>query len=470
MQAVGGYADRFFKNIEKESKKKMKPMLQRWKGSYIRLIAVGFALLILVGSVLLSLPAAARSGEGMNFIDALFTATSATCVTGLVVADTYTNWTLFGQLVILGLIQIGGLGFITIGVYIAVLLKKKIGLWEREAVHESVSTLTSAGSVKLTKRIIRGTFLLEGLGTVLLSFKFVPMLGAAEGIYYGCFHAISGFCNAGFDLMGRWEPYSSLTRFRGDVLVNAVIMLLITLGGLGFLVWDDLLRNKWHFKKYLLHTKMVLTISGILVFGGAILFYLLEKDNLFAAMSAKDTFLCSLFASVTPRTAGFNTVDIGGMTDAGKLLTCILMFIGGSPGSTAGGIKTTTAAVMFLSAVAMIRSSHGTNVYGRRLEEEAVRKASTVFFINLFLALGAILMILALQPLEFMDVCLEVFSAIGTVGMSAGVTRQLNGIAKLIIILLMYCGRLGSLSFVLVFAQKTKVPPLLNPKEKILVG
>lgn len=449
---------------------KKESIIEKLKESYVRLIAVGFALLIMLGTCLLMLPIAAKSGKGMGFVDALFTATSATCVTGLIVADTYTNWTLFGQIVIISLIQIGGLGFITIGVYIAVLLKKKIGLWEREAIHESVSTLQSAGSVKLTKKIIQGTFLIEGIAAVLLMCKFIPVLGVGEGIYYGIFHAISGFCNAGFDLMGRWEPYSSLCLFQGDILINLVIMGLIIIGGLGFIVWDDLLRNQWHWKKYMLHTKMVLSITGILIFGSAVLFYLFERNNTFAGLSVKETVLCALFAAVTPRTAGFNTVDLAAMTDGSKLLSSILMFIGGSPGSTAGGIKTTTAAVMLLSALAMIRSSHGVNVFGRRLEPEAVHKASTVFFINLTLALIAILAILAIQPLEFMDVCMEVFSAIGTVGMSTGVTRELNSISKLIIILLMYCGRLGSLSFVLVFAQKKKVPPILNPQEKMLVG
>ena len=449
---------------------KKESIIDKLKGSYVRLIAIGFAVLILLGTILLSLPIAAKSGQGMGLVDALFTATSATCVTGLVVADTYTNWTLFGQIVIITLIQIGGLGFITIGVYIAVLLKKKIGLWEREAIHESVSTMQSAGSVKMTKKIIQGTFLLEGIAALLLSFRFVPVLGWAEGIYYGIFHAISGFCNAGFDLMGRWEPYSSLCLLKGDVLVNVVLMVLITIAGLGFMVWDDLLRNKWHWKKYMLHTKMVLTISGVLVFGSAFLFFLFERNNVFAGMSVKETILCSFFAAVTPRTAGFNTVDLAAMTDGSKLLTTILMFIGGSPGSTAGGAKTTTVVVMLLSAIAMIRSSHGVNVFGRRLEPETVHKASTVFCINLTMALTAILIILAIQPLEFMDVCMEVFSAIGTVGMSTGVTRQLNDISKLIIILLMYCGRLGSLSFVLVFAQKKKVPPIVNPQEKMLVG
>ena len=445
-------------------------IIDKLKGSYVHLIAIGFMLLILVGAILLTLPMATKSGQGMSFIDALFTATSATCVTGLIVADTYTNWSLFGQIVILGLIQIGGLGFLTIGVYIAVLLKKRIGLWGREAIHESVNTMESAGSVKMTKKIIKGTFLIESVAALLIACKFVPILGWAEGIYYGIFHAISGFCNAGFDLMGRWEPYSSLCLFKGDILLNVVIMSLIVLGGLGFIVWDDVVRHKWHWKKYMLHTKMVLSITAILIFGSAFLFFLMERNNTFSGMTVKDTILCSLFAAVTPRTAGFNTVDLAAMTDGSKLLTTILMFIGGSPGSTAGGTKTTTVMVMLLSAVAMIRSSYGTNIFGRRLEQEVIHKASTVFFINLSMGLVAILIILGLQPLEFMDVCLEVFSAIGTVGMSTGITRQLNDISKVLIIILMYCGRLGSLSFVLVFAQKKKVPPILNPEEKMLVG
>lgn len=450
--------------------KRKTSIVKKLKESYTRMIAIGFLLLILAGTFLLSLPMATRSGERMSFVDALFTATSASCVTGLIVADTYTNWSLFGQLVIICLIQIGGLGFITIGIYIAVLLKKKIGLWEREAIHESVNTIQSAGAVRLTKKIIQGTLLIELIGALLLSIRFVPKLGLAKGMYYGVFHSISAFCNAGFDLMGRWEPYSSLCLFEGDILINTVIMSLITIGGIGFIVWDDVSRNKWHIKKYLLHTKMVLFVSAILTFGGAFLFYCFERNHLFAGMNGKETILGALFCSVTPRTAGFNTVDIAGLTDCSKLLTVILMFIGGSPGSTAGGAKTTTVVVMLLSAVAMIRSTHGTNIFGRRLEEETIKKASTVFMINLTLALTAVMVLLAIQPLNFMDVLLEVFSAIGTVGMSTGVTRELNIWSKLIIILLMYCGRLGSLSFVLIFAKRKAVPHIQCPQEKLLVG
>ena len=273
------------------------------------MLALGFALIILIGALLLSLPFATKSRECMPFLDALFTATSATCVTGLVVADTYQNWSLFGQLVILTLIQIGGLGFITIGSYIAVVMKKKIGLKERTAIHESVSTMELAGVVRLVRKIVMGTFAFELAGALLLSLRFVPQYGLLRGCYMGLFHAVSAFCNAGFDLMGINEAYSSLVSYEGDILVNFTVMALIIIGGTGFLVWDDIQRNGLRFKKYLLHTKIVLITTAVLIFGGALLFYLLEKDNVFAGMSGKEQLLGALFSAVTPRTAGFNSVD-----------------------------------------------------------------------------------------------------------------------------------------------------------------
>ena len=442
----------------------------KYKMSYTKMIFTGFVLLILTGAILLSLPIANRSGVRMPFLDALFTATSATCVTGLIVADTYTNWTMFGQLVIISLIQIGGLGFITIGVYVAVVFKRRIGLKSREAIHESVNTFETAGAVRLTKKIIEGTFFIEIIGGLLLSIRFIPQLGIVKGLYFGFFHAISAFCNAGFDLMGNWEAYSSLTAFEGDILVNLVIMTLIIVGGVGFIVWDDIMRNKWHFRKYLLHTKIVLMVTGILVFGGAILFFLFEHHNLFAGMNAKEQILGALFSSVTARTAGFNTVDTATLSDAGKMLTVVLMFIGGSPCSTAGGIKTTTLVVMIIVASSMIHQSYGANIFGRKLHEDAIRRASTVVTINLLLAVTAIMVIVAIEPLPFLDIVFEVFSAIGTVGMTTGITRELSQISKLIIILLMFTGRLGSLSFALVFAQRKIQAPIQYPHEKIIVG
>lgn len=442
---------------------------QKRKMPQTRALALGFAAIILAGTLLLMMPFATRDGH-VSFLNALFTATSATCVTGLVVADTYQNWTLFGQLVILGLIQIGGIGFMTIGVYVAVLLKKKIGLKEREFLHESVSTLEVAGVVRLTKRIVQGTVFFELVGAVLLAIRFVPAKGVLKGIYYSVFHSVSAFCNAGFDLMGDTESYSSFVSYEGDVLVNLTLMALILIGGIGFIVWDDIYRNRLNFRRYLLHSKIVLLMTLFLTAAGTVLFLVVERGGVLSGMNGVERLMGAMFASVTPRTAGFNTTDVGAMTGAGKLLTILLMFIGGSPGSTAGGIKTTTFAVMILSALATIRNSYGTNIFRRRLEEDVIKRASTVFTINLSLAVTAAVILVALQPLPLDDVLVEVVSAISTVGMSSGITRELCTLSRVVIIFLMYCGRLGSLTFALSFARKKDVPPVQQPAEKIVVG
>ena len=442
----------------------------RYKKSTTRLIAFGFAIIILLGTILLTLPISVRSGKG-NLLNSLFTATSATCVTGLAVADTYQNWTTFGQVVILCLIQVGGLGFMTIGAFIAVLLKKRIGLQEREQLQESVNTLELAGVVRLVKKIVYRTFLVELLGAILLSFRFIPAFGPVRGIYFAVFHAVSAFCNGGFDLMGIKEAYSSLVAFEGDVLVNLVVVALIIIGGIGFIVWDDVVRNKWHFRKYLLHSKIVLTATMALTVGGTILFLITENQATLAGMNPVEKVLGALFCAVTPRTAGFNTVDTAALSNAGKVLTIILMFIGGSPGSTAGGAKTTTIVVLLLYAVAMITNREDINMFGKRLTNDVVKKANAVVIINLSLAMVAGVIIMISQPLlKFEDVLFEVFSAIGTVGMTTGITRDLNTLSRLIIIVLMYCGRLGSLSFALVFAQKNKSTSVRQPQEKIIIG
>jgi len=438
--------------------------------STTRLIAFGFALIIVIGTLLLSLPFATRTGE-TNLLTSLFTATSATCVTGLVAADTYQNWTIFGQLVILCMIQVGGLGFMTIGVYISVLLKRRIGLQERATLHESVNTLEIAGVVRLVKKIVQGTFIIEGIGALLLATRFIPRFGVANGIYFSIFHSISAFCNGGFDLMGIDEAYSSLVSFEGDFLVNVVICLLILIGGIGFIVWDDVLKHKWHFKKYLLHSKIVLVSTLTLTIAGTVLFLIFENSATFAGMTPVQKLLGALFASVTPRTAGFNTVDTGAMSNAGVLLTMLLMFIGGSPGSTAGGAKTTTMVVLMFYAVAMIRGREDINLFGRRLTGEIVKKANAVVVINFSLAFAAACIIMAIQPaISMPDVVFEVLSAINTVGMTTGITRELGVFSKLIIAVLMYCGRLGSLSFALVFAKKPAVNHIREPQEKIIVG
>lgn len=438
--------------------------------STTRLIASGFALIILTGALLLTLPIANRSGHG-NLLNSLFTATSATCVTGLIVADTYQNWTIFGQLVILCMIQVGGLGFMTFGAYISVLLKKRIGLQEREQLQESVNTLEIAGVVRLVKKIVQGAFCIEGLGAVLLACRFIPRFGAVRGIYFSVFHAVSAFCNGGFDLMGVNEAYSSLVAFEGDIVVNLVVVTLILVGGIGFIVWDDVARHKWHFRKYLLHSKIVITTTLVLTVVGTVLFLITEDQAAFAGMDPLEKFLGALFSSVTPRTAGFNSVDTAALSNAGKVLTMVMMFIGGSPGSTAGGVKTTSMIVLLSYAGAMVLNREDINLFGRRLSDEVVKKANAVVIINSTLTIIATLVIMTLQPLlNFEDVLFEVLSAIGTAGMSVGITRDLNIISRVIIMVLMYCGRLGSLSFALIFAQKRISASVRQPQEKIIVG
>ena len=443
---------------------------QRIFFTHARKISLGFFIIIIVGTLLLMLPISSRSGEWTSLVNALFTATSATCVTGLVVFDTYQYWSIFGQLVIIVLIQIGGLGFITFGVGFSMFLKRKIGLARRNLIKESVSALKLAGVVKLVKKIIIGTAIFEGIGAVLLAIRFVPKMGLLVGIYNAVFHSISAFCNAGFDLMGRYEQYSSLTVYSSDIVINITIMLLIIIGGLGFIVWDDIWHNRLNFKKYSLHSKIVLISTTVLVFGSAILFGIFENNNLMQNMNPLEKVLASLFASVTARTAGFNTIDLGAMTQSSKLLTDVLMFIGGSPGSTAGGVKTTSIVVMIFYIGANLRGIQGVNILGRRISEEDVKKASVVIGINLGMAVIALIAITASQNVNMDDLLLEVFSAIATVGLSTGVTRQLTVSSKLVIIFLMYCGRIGSTTFATSFIGNKRRAPIQYPEERINVG
>lgn len=438
--------------------------------SQTQFIAYGFFCIIMTGTLLLMLPFASRDGQPEPFLNCLFTATSASCVTGLVVADTWSQWSLFGQLVILSMIQIGGLGFITVGVFISIVLRRRIGLKERGLLKESVNTLQIGGVVRLAKKIIIGTCIFEGTGAVLLAIRFIPRYGFWKGVFYGIFHSISAFCNAGFDLMGQQGPYRSFVGYYDDWLVNLVLMSLIVIGGIGFIVWEDVSRHKLHFQSYLLHTKVVLVTTFVLVFGGALLFYLLERNNLLAGMDAGGKLLASLFSSVTARTAGFNTTDTGSLTDASKFLTILFMFIGGSPGSTAGGIKTTTLVVLLLCVHSNIKQTYGVNIFGRRLENDVIKRAATILTINLLLSVSASLAIMAIQPLGFSDILFETFSAIGTVGMTTGITRALLPASRCIIILLMYCGRIGSLSFALAFVQSRRKPHVQQPVEQINIG
>jgi len=434
-------------------------------------IAIGFILMILIGALLLDTPMASRSGQSIGFLSALFTATSASCVTGLVVADTATQWTLFGQIVVLILIQIGGLGFISIGVFFSIILRRKIGLRERGLMMESANALQLGGIVKFARRIVAGTAIVEGVGALLLMIRFIPEFGVLKGIWYGIFHSVSAFCNGGFDLMGaKYGKYSSLVAYYDDPLVNIVIMSLIVIGGIGFVVWGDLLKNRWHFKKYLLHTKIVLLMSTILIFGGALLFYWAERNGVLKGMSVSGQILSSLFASVTARTAGFNTVDTAAMSGASKLLTTALMFIGGSPGSTAGGIKTTTLFVLLMGVKKNVTGAYGIQAFGKRLEDDALATASIIATLNMGITIITIFIVMGMQPFAMQDVVFEAFSASGTVGITAGITRDLNTVSRILMIMLMYLGRVGSLSFALAFMESKKKPKVMLPKESISIG
>ncbi len=456
---------------EVTKKKKLLKKMQD-KLSYVRIIAMGYLIVVLVGTILLMLPVSSNSGQGADFLTALFTATSATCVTGLVVVDTATQWSVVGRIFLLLMIQIGGLGFMTMGVLLAMLLRKRISLRTRGLLQESMNSMQMGGIVRLTKMVFKGTLLLEGIGAVLLAIRFVPVFGFGKGVFYGIFHSISAFCNAGFDLMGQYSGrYSSFTSFYGDITINLVFMFLIIAGGIGFFVWSDLKKNTFHWKKYMLHTKITLFSTILLIVSGTLLFLLFENNNLLNGMSGVDKFLAAAFSSVTARTAGFNTIDTAGLTNASKLLTILLMFIGGSPGSTAGGVKTVTVMVLVVYVWSNLRSSKGVNIFHRRMDDDVIRKASNVVVISLLMAVTATIAICFLQPvLPVEDVMFEIFSAIGTVGMSTGLTRELSTASRIIIILLMYCGRIGSMSFALSLAERRKAPQIQLPVEKIMIG
>ncbi|MGN0775600.1 MAG: TrkH family potassium uptake protein [Candidatus Ventricola sp.] len=435
-------------------------------------IALGFAAIIAAVTLLLMLPASSSAYTWTDPLTALFTATSAVCVTGLVVVDTATHWSLFGRCVILVGIQIGGLGVMTVIALAAMMMRRRIGLRQRTLLVESISTLHIGGIVRLVRRALLGTLLLEGIGALLLAVRFVPMLGPGKGLFYAVFHAVSAFCNAGFDLMGAVSgPFSSLEFFVSDPLVNLTAVFLVLLGGLGFFVWDDLIENRFRFRRLQLHTRVVLAITPVIVLVPACLFFCFEGGASMASMDTKTRALASLFSAVTPRTAGFDTVPTSDLSPAGSLLTLLLMLTGGNPGSTAGGAKTTTMLVLVLLAVSILRREEDIRLFGRRLPDDLMRRACSIVIVYVTLAMAGTLAICAAQP-EFAlkDVLIEVFSAINTVGMSTGVTRQLGVFAQLILILLMYAGRLGSLTFALLIARRPSPSPLRCPEERILIG
>jgi trk system potassium uptake protein TrkH len=322
----------------------------------------------------------------------------------------------------------------------------------------------------LVKKVIIRTFIFESIGALILTISFYPQMGLKVGLFNGIFHSVSAFCNAGFDLMGKYGQFSSLISYADDVVVNITIMALIAIGGIGFVVWDDLASNHLSFKNYQLHTKIVLVTTAILIFGCAIIFFIIESNHSMEGMSIKEKILASLFQSVTPRTAGFNTIDQNKLSEGGNLLTMILMIIGGSPGSTAGGIKTTTFVTLMLGAWSTARQSSDISIYKRRLETDSLKKASAITVIYIFAALAAIMLISGLQDFSLKEIAFEVFSAVGTVGLSLGITPSLNSFSKIIIALLMYGGKVGVLSVAAVIAEIKEPAPLSRPYEKIIIG
>lgn len=437
----------------------------------MKIILFGYCAIICIGSILLALPISTRNPDVANLFTGFFTATSATCVTGLIQIDTYTHWSFFGQSVILCLIQIGGIGFMTLCISIMTLTKRKIGLVSRSLMQNSVSAPQIGGIVKMTRFIIIGTFFIEFLGAFLLALHFCPKFGLSKGIWFSIFHSISAFCNAGFDLMGSVQPFSSLTGEVGNWYVNLIIMALIIIGGLGFFVWHDILATKLHFHKMQLHTKLVLSVSLFLIVAGTLLLFVCEHGTgAYQDLTLSEQVAASAFQSVSARTAGFNSVNLSALTQTGRFLIISMMLIGGSPGSTAGGIKTTTFAVLVLSVITTFRSRKSTEVFGRRLEDFITRKATCIFFLYITFSFSVAMIISRIENIDFLDSLFESVSAIATVGLSTGITPELMPLSHALLAFLMIFGRVGSLTMLLAFSFTRKPLPSALPLEKIQLG
>lgn len=456
----------------------MKVKRNIWQNiSPMKLILGGYCAIILIGTLLLALPVATRGPGSTSISDCFFTATSATCVTGLVRYDTYTHWTLFGQLVILVLLQIGGLGFMTVAISVLVIAKRRISLNQRSIMQNSISAPQIGGIVRMTKFIIIGTFIFELTGAVLLSAVFIPRFGVKKGIYFSIFHSVSAFCNAGFDLMGGTSgKFSSLTGLAGwstteQWYVTVIIMLLIFIGGLGFFVWHDVGSKRFRLKQLNLQSKMVLSISIWLVFAGAVVLAILEWNNpVFAGLSVGERMNASLFQSVSARTAGFNSIDLAEMTEGAIFVMICLMFIGGSTGSTAGGIKTTTFWILCISIFATFRRKKNIEMFGRRMDEGITRTASCVFMTYLLLVTSAAVIISAVEKLPLLTTLFESVSAMATVGLTLGITPGLSMISKMLLAFLMLCGRVGSITMLLAFSSDKRVTNSRLPLDKVQVG
>ena len=431
-----------------------------------QIIIFGFMGVIFMGALLLMLPISTKGSGGAPFLDALFTSTSAVCVTGLIVHDTATYWTEFGQFVIISLIQVGGMGVVTVAVAVAMVSGKKIGLRERSTMQDAISAPKVGGIVRFTGFILKGTFIVELTGAVLMAPQFIKDFGFVKGIWYAVFHSISAFCNAGFDLMGVREPFSSLTHYVGHPVINFAIMMLIVVGGLGFLTWEDIWTNRRCWRKYRMQSKVILVTTGLLIFLPAVFFFFSD----FSTLPAGNRLLASFFQSVTPRTAGFNTVNLSTMSGASQGVIILLMLIGGSPGSTAGGMKTTTLAVLLANATATFRQRDNVQFFGRRVDCSAVKTAATILTMYLMLFFGGAVFISAYENLPLSACLYETASAVGTVGLTLGITPQLHIPSQMVLITLMYLGRVGGLTLIYATFSSKKVGNAKLPQEKITIG
>lgn len=448
----------------------MKPLTESLSPQQV--LVLGFAGVIALGAYLLTLPITSATGEGLAPVDALFTATSAVCVTGLVVVDTGTHFSSIGKGIILVLIQVGGLGFMTFSTLFALLMGRKITFRERLLLQEAMNKVSPDGVVRLVKYVTVVTLVLEGAGALLLFLYWLPRFGWPKSLYYGVFHAVSAFNNAGFDLMGQeFGPFSSLTAFTEDAAVTVIVSLLVILGGLGFAVIADLYRQPLH-SRYTLHTRMVLTTTAILIAAATVLFFLLERSNpsTLQPLSFQGKVLGSYFQAMTPRTAGFNTIDIADLRPVTQFLEIVLMFIGASPGSTGGGIKTTTFAALVLAVGAVLSGNEDISIRDRRLPGFIVAKAMAIAVLAMALVVTVTMILSITEKADFLTVLFESTSAFGTVGLSMGLTPSLSPAGKIVISFTMFSGRLGPVTLALALAQRRRRATLHFPEEKILVG
>lgn len=431
-----------------------------------QIIILGFAGVILLGAFILMLPISSSSGVVTPFNDALFTSTSAVCVTGLIVQDTATYWSIFGQVIIIMLIQIGGLGVVTVAASFVLLSGRKISLMQRSTMQEAISAPKVGGIVRLTGFILKATFIIELIGALAMMPVFCRDFGI-KGVWMAVFHSISAFCNAGFDIMGTPDSlYPSLTSYIGDPVINITIMLLIVVGGIGFLTWDDIRTNKFRVRRYRMQSKVILVTTAFLILLPAVFFYFVE----FSDLPAVERVLSSFFQSVTPRTAGFNTADLPAMTSAGQAVMIVLMLIGGSPGSTAGGMKTTTFAVLLANALAIFRRKDDAQMFGRRIDCGAIKNAVTIMIMYITLFFGGAMVISVAEQLPLGECLYETASAVGTVGLTLGITPELGVMSQGILIALMFLGRVGGLTLIYAALSGTNKKLSKLPQEKITVG